>query len=98
MTDTTSPDDTSPDTLDTVLRWAGLVVHIGIGVFPLSASGLLAPPWALAVIAVGWAGALVGAWRVGRTRPRLTPLVPVLTLAAWYGLMTIGDLWLGWVA
>jgi len=83
--------------LDTIARWAGLVLQVAIGVFPLSASGLLAPPWALVAIAAGWALGLVIAWRLGRTRPRVVPLVPVVTLAAWFGFITLGERLLGWV-
>ncbi len=82
--------------LDTVGRWSALLLQVAIGVFPLSASGLLAPPWALALIAVGWALGLVVAWRLGRVRPRVAPLVPVVTLAAWYGFITLGESLLGW--
>lgn len=100
MLDTRPPDvnGATDGPLDRTLRWAGIALHVVIGIFPLSATGLLAPPWALVTVAIVWVLALVGAWRLGRARPRLTPLVPVATLAAWFGLMTIGDLWLGWVA
>lgn len=83
--------------LDATARWAGLILQAAIAAFPLSASGLLAPPWALVVIAVGWAVGLVVAWRLGRTRPLVVPLVPVVTLAAWFGFITAGESLLGWV-
>jgi hypothetical protein len=91
-------DPRAPLELDPVLRWTALIVHVAIGVFPLSASGLLAPPWALVVVGLGWLAGLAAAWRIGKTRPRLTLLVPVVTVAAWFAFMTIGDIWLGWVA
>jgi hypothetical protein len=94
----TSGSSTDPTPLDRIARWGSLVLHIGIGVFPLSASGLMAPPWALAVIAVGWLVGLAVTWRLGKTRPGLALLVPVLTVAAWFGLMSAGDVWFGWVA
>ncbi|MEX0869063.1 MAG: hypothetical protein WD011_05265 [Nitriliruptoraceae bacterium] len=79
-------------------RWIALVLQFGIGVFPLSASGLVAPAWALAVIAAFWAAGLVTIWRVGRSRPVATLAVPVGTLAVWFGFLTLGERFLGWVA
>jgi hypothetical protein len=77
-------------------RWVGLLVQVAVGVFPLASSGLFAPPWALALIAVGWACGVVLAWRLGRTRPILAMAVPVVTVAVWFALLTVGDRWLGW--
>jgi hypothetical protein len=79
-------------------RWGSLVLQVGVGVFPLSASGLMAPPWALVVIALGWIVGLVAAWHLGRSRPFLALLVPVVTVAAWFALMSAGDVLFGWVA
>jgi len=81
-----------------IARWAGLVLQLIIGIFPLSASGLMAPPWALVVVLVAWVVGLRVAWHLGRSRPALTLLVPFVTLAAWYLFMTAGALWLGWTA
>lgn len=91
--------DTSPDRgLAAVARWVGLALQVGIGAFPVAATGLLAPPWAVAVVALGWAFGLVVAWRIGRTRPTATPLVPAATVVLWFAFMTFGDVVLGWVA
>jgi hypothetical protein len=84
--------------LDTFLRWGGLGLHLAVGVFPVAASGLMAPPAGYVGIWVGWAALLVVAWRLGRTRPRLVPLVPVVTVALWFAVMALGESLLGWTA
>ena len=73
-------------------------LHIGIAIFPLSASGLLAPGWFLAVTAVVW---LVGAgaiWHLASNAPRRAWLVPPAVLILWVIGIQIGDRLLGWVA
>lgn len=84
--------------VDAVLRWLGWLAHVGLGVFPTSASGLLAPGWAVVVIVAVWGAAAVVAWRVGRRRPRWTPAVPLGYLLFWIGFLLAGDQLLGWTA
>lgn len=79
-------------------RWGGLGLHVAIGVFPFASTGLLAPPWAVGVVAVWWTVLAVLAWRLGRRSPWLVPLVPLGALAGWFAFLTFGDLALGWVA
>lgn len=98
-----SPDNTLPTAplgspAAALARWGSLVLHLAIAVFPLSASGLMAPPWALAAIAVGWLAGLVAVWRIGRSRPFVAVLVPIVTVGAWFALMSLGDTVLGWTA
>lgn len=81
-----------------IARWGSLLLHVAVAVFPLSASGLMTPPWGLAVIALGWLVGLVAVWRIGRRWPFAALLVPVVTIAAWFALMSIGDSLLGWTA
>jgi hypothetical protein len=76
---------------------AGLL-HLGIGVFPLSASGLLAPLWAIVVIYLGWLVAAGLLWRIWQRHPLISLLVPPTTLALWAGWITVGDVLLGWTA
>ncbi len=97
-TDTTADADPTRDRLDRVLRWGGLALHLAVGVFPVAVSGLVAPPAGAISIWIGWAVLLGVAWRLGRTRPRLVPLVPVVTVALWVAVITFGDLLLGWTA
>lgn len=80
---------------------AGVVaalLHLAIGIFPLSASGLLAPLWALVVIGLGWLVAAGLLWRIWQHHPYVSVLVPPTTLALWAGFLTVGDVLLGWTA
>ena len=77
---------------------ATALLHLGIAVFPLSASGLLAPLWAIAAIYAGWAAMGVAAYRTWRRRPWLALLIPPATLAIWVAFITFGDVVLGWTA
>jgi hypothetical protein len=43
-------------------------------------------------------GTAVLTWRIGRHRPRLTPLVPFAAVAAWFLMMIAGELIFGWTA
>lgn len=85
-------------TAPNLARWGSLVLHVAVAVFPLSASGLMAPGWGLAVIAVGWLVGLVAVWRIGKRRPFVAILVPVATVAAWFAFMSIGEYLFGWTA
>lgn len=83
-------------------RWAakrgGLALHVLIGVFPFASTGLLAPPWAVAVVAAWWLLLAGIAWRLQKRCPWLVPLVPVAALIGWTAFLTFGDLVLGWTA
>jgi len=83
---------------DGLLSFGGLALHLIVGVFPFSASGLLAPLWAVIVLGLVWLAGLVIAIRLVRSRPRLVPLVPLVALVFWAGLMLVGDLLLDWTA
>lgn len=86
------------DFLDGLLLLGGLALHLAIGVFPFSASGLLAPLWGVVVVGLIWLAGLVAAIVLARTRPRLVPLVPLAALAISVGLIFAGDRLLGWIA
>lgn len=81
-----------------VLRWAGLALHVLLGVFPFAFTGLLAPAWAVAVVAVWWLVLAVVAGVLWRCAPWLVALVPIAAFAGWVGFLTFGDLVLGWTA
>ena len=91
-------DDATSTTGDRVVVVVAVLLHLLIGVFPIAATGLLAPPWFVAVAGIGWGAAGVLLWRLRRTAPRRTWLVPVGVLAAWFALVTLGDVLLGWTA
>ena len=63
-----------------------------------AASGLVAPGWALIVLAVVWVLAVVALVRVARTAPLAAPLVPVANGLVWWAALTAGEVWLGWRA
>lgn len=79
----------------TALGWAGLVLHAAAGWLYL-ASGLVAPPYGVAILWLLWAVLLAGAIRLLRERPQWTPLVPVLAVALWFLVMFLGDILLNW--
>lgn len=87
---------TSPDRLVVAVA---VVAHLAIAVFPLSATGLVAPGWFIVVVAVGWLGGAVLLSRLARgARPRLTLLVPVVVVLLWFAALTAGEALLGWTA
>jgi hypothetical protein len=79
----------------------GVLLHLGFGVFPFAATGLLAPLWAIVVLYLWWLAlgvVLVRLLRGTDRRPFVAPLVPLVALAGWFGFLTFGDLVLGWTA
>lgn len=67
-----------------------------VGVFVLF-SGLLAPPWGVAVLAVVWVTGAVGLWQL-RHRALLALVVPLVTAGVVLAVLQAGDAWLGWTA
>lgn len=79
-------------------RLAGAVLHLLVAVFPLSASGLVAPLWAIVVLYLAWAAIGIVFWRASRTRPAWMLLAAPALLVAWVAVLTLGDRVLGWTA
>lgn len=77
---------------------AALVLHGLFGVFPYAFSGLLAPGLGVALLAAVWVGLAVLAWRWRGRRSPLPLVVPLAALAAWWAVLTAGDVLLGWSA
>jgi hypothetical protein len=73
------------------------VLQLFAGFFTLT-SGLVAPLWAILVLAAVWFLAVAILVRLARTRPLLTPLVPILNAVVWFGTLTFGESVLGWTA
>ena len=74
-----------------VLALIGLALYIGTGVFPYLASGLVAPFWGIAVLYSGW---LLGLWStisLFRRRSAWALAMPVVALAFWWVVITIGE-------
>jgi hypothetical protein len=85
-------------------RWVpALVTAVAIGMHlvmgvPYAASGLLAPGWAVALLAVWWL-LLGGVLLVLAARRSLFVLaVPVVALLTWVAVVSAGGAWLGWTA
>ncbi len=80
-----------------VAGWIGLA-----GLVPLlylyAVSGLVAPMWAVGCLVVLWAGFLVVALRQRRRRPLVVLALPVVGLAVWFGVVSLGEVLLGWTA
>lgn len=80
------------------IGWVAIALHVLVGLFPYLASGLVAPPAGLAVLALIWIALFVAVWR-WRPRPAaLLLLVPVAAVALWFAVLSFGDAVLGWTA
>ncbi len=97
-TSNTSAAPTNHDRARVTIGVLGALLHVGIGIFPLSASGLLAPLWSLIVIGLGWLAAAAIMWRIWQARPALALLVPPTTVALWAAFISVGSELLGWTA
>jgi hypothetical protein len=62
------------------------------------ASGLVAPPWGVVVLCTVWLMMLVLSIKWFMTHPLRVLVMPVISLAIWFGLITFGDIVLGWTA
>lgn len=75
----------------------GLVAHVVVGYFYLTAGLVLPGAW-LVVFLLVWAALLVVAIRLLRRRPLLVLLIPVLALGLLIGGVSLGGALLGWTA
>lgn len=76
---------------------AAIGVHVVVGL-AYAASTLLAPGWAVALLAVCWfafGGLLV---LLAARRSLWCLAVPFAALALWVAVISAGDAWLGWTA
>lgn len=78
-------------------RWVGLALHLVAGFFYLAA-GLLAPPYAVAGLLAVWVVLLVLAIWQWRRRPWWVLATPFVAAAIWFGVLSLGDIFLGWTA
>jgi hypothetical protein len=88
---------TRPSAGTWVLAGLSAAAHLVVGVFYLS-SGLVAPLWAVAVLAVWWLLLAVQLSRLALRGSWWTPAVPVVAFATWYVVLTVGERVLGWTA
>ena len=80
-----------------IVGYLGLVAH-ALLLVPGSALGLVAPLWAILVLAGVWIALLILAVRLLRVRPWAVPLVPVLMFGIGVAALTLGERVLGWTA
>jgi hypothetical protein len=76
--------------------YVGVALQLLVGVFPYSASGLLAPPLGLVVLWAVWLVLLVIAVLLARAGRAWALVVPAVAVAAWFAIMSFGDAVLGW--
>ena len=62
------------------------------------AAGLMAPLWAVIVLAAVWVALFVLGCLWFRRRPLWTLPLPVVAVLIWWGGLTAGEAWLGWTA
>ena len=97
MDDTDGVGRSAPRTAwERVLAVSGLLLHLGVGVFPFAASGLLVPLPGLVVLLAGWLAGLALVVRLWRRSPRWVPVVPLAALAFWWSVVSIGEAMWGW--
>src|SRR5687768_9452622 len=79
-------------------EWIALGLQVLVGLFPYGASGLVAPPAGLAVLALVWLALFVALWRWRPANQWLALLVPVGAVALWYVVISLGEAIFGWTA
>lgn len=82
---------------DRVAGVAGVVAHVATGFFYVG-SPLVAPLGGVLVLWAGWLVMLVVALWLRRARPWLALLVPVMSIAFWVAVISLGELLFGWTA
>jgi hypothetical protein len=97
-------DALAADAQDAGRRVAGLVAGVTfavlqtiVGVLTVSL-GLVAPPWAVVVLAALWIAVTVIGWRQRTRRPIVTMLLPFVNVGLVLAVVALGDAWLGWTA
>jgi len=73
------------------------VAMLAIGYIYL-VSGLAAPAWAMALLAVVWVGLVATAVRLARYGSLLVLAVPLVAAAVWVVVVLVGGEFLGWQA
>ena len=87
----------SNPTSDRLILVLAVVAHLGAGIF-YAAAGLLAPLWAVLLLWALWVVLLWVLVRTWRRRPLLCLVVPVVAVAVFFAVITLGEQLLGWTA
>ena len=92
---TTAPDrpPSAPPRRSTAVLTGAL--HL-LALWPYAISGLVAPGWGVAALLAVWALLGLAAVAVHRHLGAVSALVPLAAVVAWFGLVTLGELLLGW--
>lgn len=73
------------------------VLHLSV-LWPYSASGLVAPGWAVLALLGLWALLAWAAYEVHGRWGAVSALVPLLAMVLWVVVLTVGEQSLGWTA
>lgn len=71
------------------------LLHLVVGYFYL-VTGLMAPVWGVGLLLLIWLG--LGIWGYTIRHRALVILVPLLAVAVWFVVLTLGESLLGWTA
>lgn len=86
-----------PQVLSYVVAAIAMAAMAVIGFYYL-VSGLMAPIWAVIGLLAFWVFLVVLGIRWFRLHPLRVLLLPVIAAVVWYGVMSLGDVLLGWTA
>ena len=91
----TKDEDVRPDAPRRSTAVLTAALHL-IALWPYAISGLVAPGWGIAVMFCVWALLGLAAIRVHRQWGAVSALVPLVAVVAWFGMVTLGEVALGW--
>ena len=74
----------------------GLVLHALVGSVQLVTTALVVPTWAAIVFGLWWMAFAGVAINTFRRKPLLTPVVPLIAVIMWGGVVAVGELMLIW--
>jgi hypothetical protein len=86
-----------PHLVDRVVASLGALGLLAVLPFYIS-SGLVAPVWAIVLLLLFWAALVVCAFRWFTRRPWVVLVLPLVAVAVWFLVLTIGEQALGWQA
>lgn len=79
----------------TVILVLATLLHLVIGYFYL-VTGLMAPVWGVALLLLIWLGLAI--WGYFNRHRAVVILVPLVAVAVWFVVLSLGDSLLGWTA
>jgi hypothetical protein len=81
----------------TLAAVVGVVGHL-VALVWFAASGLVVPPWAVAVLLAVWVVLAVALWRLIRRRSGWSAAIPVIDAAFWLAFVQAGSALFDWTA